>query len=224
MKASLHSRLNLMPPTAAFVLLLAGLWLEARGMKITQSMGATAIPAFCSFALLLAPLWFFAFGTAEAVRARLQSKTVLTLAPAALFLPYLLYSIPLHEFQLRFALALSLLPVGLGALLLSSSRAQRLLWQDVIVLLALAFTLELGLLSGAWPRAGLGSLPKLYLADVALYLYLVARPIHGMGYSFQPHASAFLIAMREWIFYAPFAFGLGFLLHFIRFFPRVHSV
>jgi uncharacterized protein len=224
MKLDLHSRISLLPVTAVFALLLAGFWLEARSLRLIQSMGSAALPAFCSFALLLAPLWFFAFGLAEALRARLQSRTALTLAPAALVLPYLLFAIPLHEFHLRFALALALFPVGLAALLQSSTRAQRLLWHDVVVLLALALTLEMGLLSGAWPRAGLGSVPKLYLADVALYLYLVARPIHGMGYSFQPRASAFLIGLREWLFYAPFAFGLGFSLHFIRFFPRVHSI
>jgi membrane protease YdiL (CAAX protease family) len=45
-----------------------------------------------------------------------------------------------------------------------------------------------------------------------------------MGYSFLPRGSAFLIGAREWLFYLPLALGLGLSLHFIRFFPRTHSV
>ena len=91
------------------------------------------------------------------------------------------------------------------------------------MLLVLALTLELGLLSGAWPHPGLGSLPKLYLCDVALYLYLVVRNVEGVGYCFMPNASAFAIGAREWLYFLPFAFGLGFALHFISFHPRGHS-
>lgn len=210
--------------TAIFALLLAGFWLEAQSLSLTSAMGGAAFPAFLSFALLLLPLWFFAFGMADALRPSLRSKIAITLAPAALALPYLLYAIPMHEFQLRFVIALAVLPMALSAFLQSTPRTQRLLWQDVVVLLTLALTLELRLLSAAWPHPGLGAIPKLYLADVALYLYLVVRPIDGMGYSFRPCGSAFLIGAREWLFYLPFAFGLGFSLHFIHFFPRTHSL
>lgn len=210
--------------TVIFALLLAGFWLEAQSLNLTSAMGGAAVPVFLSFALLLSPLWFFAFGLAEILRAALRSKTALILAPATLALPYLLYAIPMHEFQFKLAIALALLPVALSAFLHWAPRAQRLLWQDVVVLLTLAFTLELRLLSAAWPHPGLGAIPKLYLADVALYLYLVVRPIDDIGYSFQPRGSAFLIGAREWLFYLPFAFGLGFSLHFIHFFPRTHSL
>jgi hypothetical protein len=91
------------------------------------------------------------------------------------------------------------------------------------VLFTLALTLELRLFSGAWPHPGLGSLPKLYLCDVALYLYLVVRGVEGAGYDFAPNAHALAIGVREWLYFSPFAFGLGFALHFIRFYPRVHS-
>jgi hypothetical protein len=207
---------------SVFALLLVGLWFAARSLSLTDRLGTAVGPAFASFALLLAPFWFFGFGVADALRAERRSARVL--APALLALPYLVYAIPLHEFHFRFAFALALLPVGLSALLEFAPQTQKLLWQDAFVLAALALTLELHLLSGAWPLSGLGSFPKLYLADVALYLYLVVRDIPGMGYSFVPRASAILIGIREWLFFAPFGFGLGFLLHFISFFPRAHSV
>ena len=209
---------------AVFVLLLIGFLLEARQAGLTGRLGPAFIPALACFALLLAPLWFFAFGAADDLRAALRSGAARALAPAALGVPYLLFAIPSHEFQFRYALILTLLPVVLSALLELAPRLQKLLWQDVIVLLVLALTLELRLLSGAWPHAGLGSLPKLYLADVALYLYLVVRGIEGMGYSFQPQVSALRIGLREFLFYAPFALLFGLLTHFIRFSPRVHSL
>lgn len=206
-----------------FCVLLIGFWFEAQSLQLTTAMGASVVPVFISFALLLAPLWFFAFGAAAPLRAALRHRLARILAPAALAAPYLLFAIPLHEFSVTCALALAILPIALALLLEFAPHKQRLLWQDVIVLLALALTLELRLLSAAWPHPGLGSLPKLYLADVALYLYLVVRPIEGLGYSFAPHLSAFLIGAREWLFYAPLAFGLGFSLRFIHFYPRAHS-
>jgi uncharacterized protein len=224
MNSTLRSRTpTYLAASVAFALLLVAFWFVARSLSATSGMGAAFVPAFASFAFLLAPLWFFAFGVADHLRAALRSTFALILAPAILALPYLLFSIPLHRFQPGFALALALIPVALSALLTRTSQEPKLLWQDVVVLLVLAFALELGLLSGAWPQPGLGSLPKLYLADVALYLYLVVRPIEGMGYSFVPSSSAFLIGLREWFFYAPFAFGLGFSLRFIKFFPRTHT-
>jgi membrane protease YdiL (CAAX protease family) len=217
-------RRHMLGTSGLFVLLLAAFGAEAWKLGLARGMGAAFLPALLCFALLLAPLWFFAFGAAEPLLAGLRSRIARIVAPAVLALPYLLYAIPLHEFHLRYALALALLPVALSALLEFAPRAQKLLWQDVVVLLVLAFTLELGLFSGAWPRPGLGSLPKLYLADVALYLYLIVRDIDGMGYSFRPQASAFAIGLREFFFYAPFAFAFGFATHFIGFHPRSHSL
>src|SRR6185369_16839140 len=66
----------------------------------------------------------------------------------------------------------------------------------------------------------LGSLPKLYLADVALYVYLVVRRLDRVGYSYIPQVNDFLVGIREWAFFLPFALGLGFATGFIRFIPR----
>jgi len=217
-----HSPRRMLIP-ATFALLLAAFWLELQTLPLARQLAAPLAPAFAGFALLLAPLWFFAFGAAEHLRDWLQVPASRVAAPALLAVPYLLYALPMHEFQWRFALALSLAPVALSGILELAPKLQKLLWQDAVVLLALALTLETGLLSGAWPHPGLGSLPKLYLCDVALYLFLVVRGIEGTGYSFQPSAAAFAIGAREWLYFTPFAFGLGFTLHFIRFYPRSHS-
>jgi hypothetical protein len=204
--------------------LLAAFWLELHSLPLAGQLGTALAPAFAGFALLLAPLWFFAFGAAPRLRPLLHSSAVRLAAPALLVVPYLLFALPMHEFQWRFALAIALEPVILAVILDRAPKIQSLLWQDVVVLLALALTLELGLLSGAWPHPGLGSLPKLYLSDVALYLFLVVRNVEGVGYSFTPSPSAFAIGLREWIYFLPFAFGLGFALRFISFHPRAHSI
>ncbi|HUO61133.1 MAG TPA: CPBP family intramembrane glutamic endopeptidase [Candidatus Acidoferrales bacterium] len=209
---------------AVFALLLGGFWIELHVLPLSRTLTGPMVPAFAGFALLLAPVWFFAFGAAETLRNVLRERWMRIAAPALLTIPYVLYGVAQHEFKWQFAIAMAVAPVVLSAVLEFAPKAQKLLWQDVVVLLALAVTLELRLLSGAWPHSGLGSLPKLYLCDVALYLYLVVRPVEGIGYSFVPRASAFAIGTREWLFFAPFAFGVGFALHFIAFYPRVHSV
>jgi CAAX protease family protein len=222
-EAIAHSPRRLLIPTT-FALLLAAFWLELQTLPLARELSAPLAPAFAGFALLMAPLWFFAFGAADRLRSYFQTPVSRIAAPALLVAPYLLYALPMHEFHWRFALALSLAPVALSGILEFAPKVQKLLWQDVIVLLALALTLELRLLSGAWPHPGLGSLPKLYLCDVALYLFLVVRGIEGTGYSFKPNPVAFAIGAREWLYFTPFAFGLGFALHFIRFYPRSHSL
>jgi hypothetical protein len=136
----------------------------------------------------------------------------------------LIFAIPRREFHWNYALGLTLLPVALAALFEFSMLEQKLAWQDCVALLTIAVVLETRLFGGAWPYNGLGSLPKLYLADVALYLYLVVRPLEGVGYSLIPRLSDLAIGLREWLFFLPLALGLGFALHFIGFFPRHPSV
>lgn len=208
-----------------FALLLGGCWMESQSLALPRPSAFV----FAGFALLLAPLWFFGFGADAPLRVLLQTRCFLdcrvtrVAASALLVVPYLVYALPTGEFQWRFGFALALMPVALSGLLELAPKAQRLLWQDAVVLFALALILELRLFSGAWPHPGLGSLPKLYLCDVALYLYLVVRGVEGVGYSFIPSVNAFAVGVREWVLFTPFAFGLGFALHFISLHPRAHS-
>jgi CAAX protease family protein len=111
------------------------------------------------------------------------------------------------------------LPVALAALLAFSSPLEKFCWQDATVLAVLIATYMLRLLANAWPYPSLTALSKLYIADVALYLYLVVRGLKGMGYSFTTRDS-FLIGLREWFYFLPFGIGLGAALKFIH----LHSV
>jgi membrane protease YdiL (CAAX protease family) len=210
-----------------FALLLYGFWTQVQAFGLAKSLGTHIGSAFTCFALLLAVLWFFGFGihkglqsagTGFQARPLLQATKVLL--PVTLALPYLFFSIPRHEFQFIYFAGLALLPVACSALIEFTQPEQKFTWQDFVILFGIALILELRLFSGAWPYPGLGSLPKLYLADVVLYVYLVVRQLDRVGYSYVPQLNDFLVGIREWAFFLPFALALGFATHFIRFIPR----
>jgi membrane protease YdiL (CAAX protease family) len=216
-------------PALIFLVLLAAFWGEVLRRNLQSQIGGHVLSAFICFGLLLAGEWFFGFGIGEWLARRLsgdslRARLIRVLTPILFVLPYLVFAIPRHTFEFRYLLGMALFPVICASTIEFSSRAQKLLWQDIVVLPALALTLELRVFSGAWPYNGLGSLPKIYLADVALYVYLVVRRIEGMGYSLVPRLDAFVIGLREWVFFLPIALGLGFALHFISFFPRHPSI
>jgi membrane protease YdiL (CAAX protease family) len=187
------------------------------------SLGPHLTPAFASFALLLAPLWFFGFGAGEWLRNSVQSRVLRIFLPVLLGVPYLVFAVPTGNFHWQFATTIFVLPLALAAFLELPALPPRLFWQDAVVLGALVATYMLRGLAGAWPYPGLAALPKLYVADLALYLYIVVRKLEGIGYSFIPTRAACLIGLREWVYFLPFGIGLGAALSFIHFHPRLPS-
>lgn len=188
---------------------------------IGLALGSQIVVAFASFALLLAPLWFFGFGAGEWLRERLSTRSLRILAGAALGIPYLVYAIPSGSFQWSMAVLMFGLPLVLAGLL-ESAPSSKMNWQDGFVLAALVAVFMLKVLMGAWPIR-LEAMSKLYVADVALYLYVVVRGLPGMGYLFVPELRDFLIGLREWLFFLPFGVGLGTALSFTHFHARVPS-
>ncbi len=187
--------------------------------SIGVALGSQLVAAFSSFALLLAPLWFFGFGAGDWLRERLSTRALRVFAGAALGIPYLIYAIPSGNFQWGLAILTLGLPIALRALL-ETSPSSKMSWQDGIVLSTLVAVFMLKVLKGAWPGS-LEAMSKLYVADVALYLYVVVRGLAGMGYSFVPKASDFLIGLRELLFFLPFGVGLGTMLSFTHFHARI---
>lgn len=206
---------------ALYCVLLVIFWEAARFFRLQIPLG----PTLASFALLFAPFWFFGFGFAETIRAHFSST--LRIAASALFvLPYLVFALPLHVFHAGIAAGLIAIPLAVAVLLESvSAERNALQWQDAAALALIAAPILLNLFRSAWPIGGLGGFPKLLFTDVALYGFLVCRglPSDNVGYSFIPRWRDLGIGFREWIFFAPFGIGLGLLLHFIRFIPRVPS-
>jgi hypothetical protein len=98
-----------------------------------------------------------------------------------------------------------------------------MVWRDGVVLAVLALTYMLRLLGTAWPYPGLAAFPKLFIVDVALYLYVVVRRLAGVGYSLLPGLDAVARGLKEWIYFLPFGIGIGLVTGFIHFHPRLPS-
>jgi len=171
--------------------------------------------AFASFALLLAPLWFFGFGAAEPLK-KLVSWAKIFCA-GLLALPCFVFTLGTPDLQPRVALIVIALPVLLAAFLELPKLPQDMTWRDVAALALTVACYFLQWLQGAWPHPALAVFPKLFLADIVLYCFLVIRQLEGSGYSLSPSRSAVMTGLREWAFYLPFAVIIGELTGFIHF-------
>ncbi len=197
-------------------------WLVARFFHL-KALDEYPLSTFLSFALLFAPYWFFGFGAAEPLRARLKTPAARIAASALLALPYFVLEIPRGNLQAAMAAALIAIPVLVTAVLEKWPAPGN--WADLFVLASVGLLIDLGLLTTAWPLrpagvqvwpGGLGGFPKLMMANVALYGYLVVKPIEGMGFDLTPKGSDLKYGLREFLFYAPVVLPLGFLLGFLH--------
>jgi hypothetical protein len=187
------------------------------------ALGGSFRYAFAGFALLLAPLWLFGFGLGDWIAEQLRSRALRILLPGLLGVAPLVFQVRAGNPNWLLTFEMCALPVVLAALLELSVRDPKLVWQDGFVLAVLVALYMLKVFEPAWPYPSLAVLPKLYVADVALYLYAVNRRLEGMGYSFMPSASAAGIGLREWLFFSPLAIGVGLALGFIHFHARLPS-
>ncbi len=210
----------LLAAAALYALLLVAFWYAALYFNMPARIGGHRPSSFAAFALILAPYWFFGFGLADLLTATLKARAARILLPAALAIPYPIFSVPRHEFRWAYLLAWIVIPVFTAALIeyipKSGIAASAFCWQDFIVLSIYFLPVEFGLLRFSFPYSGLGALPKLLLVDAALYSYLVVRRLDRVGYDFRVRLRDLAIGVRECLFYAPFAIGLGIAMHFLR--------
>ena len=199
---------------------------------LAGNLAGAAPYAFASFGLLLAPIWFFGFGAAVRLRDRIRAKWLQITMPGLLVLPYMALAGPTGNFRWSWAAGLLVLPIALAALIANAWRDRtdavltarnELGWRDACVLAVVAALHLLRLLEPAWPYPELAALPKLYLADIVLYVYLVVRWLNGVGYSFIPSLVALRTGFREWLYFLPFGVGLGAALKFTHFHPHLPS-
>jgi hypothetical protein len=197
-----------------YAALIAALWFGFRGSGMGLALGNGFARAFASFALLLAPLWFFGFGLIEPMK-KLPGAAKIP-AAAALAIPYFVFASGTNVFSWRAAVIVIALPVLLAAFLELPKLPQAMTWRDAVVLGIIAATYYMKWLQSAWPPE-LAFLPKLFLADVALYCFLIVRGLEGAGYWLVPSRRAVAVGMREWAFFLPIALILGELTGFIHF-------
>lgn len=203
-----------------FILLLGTFWLIARFFHL-KALQEFPVSTVLSFALLFAPYWFFGFGLASVLRSALPYYSRIACS-SLLTVPYFVLTIPRGTFNWPFAATLILICVLVAAALQYWPAPAN--WADLAVLLLVGLLIDLGLLSTAWPfgtpvsvwPAGLGGFPKMMMANLALYGYLVIKPIDGIGYDLAPRFSDLKTGLREFLFYAPFVLSLGFLLGFLH--------
>jgi len=206
---------------AVYAALMVGLWSGFRSSELALSLGSEFPRAFASFALLLAPLWFFGFGAGEPLK-RLAGWGKIAVA-AMLSVPYFAFAAGTNVFSWRAALIVIAFPVLLAAFLKLPKLPKHMTWRDAAALIVIAATYYLKWLHSAWPPE-LAVLPKLFLADVALYCFFVVRGLEGAGYSFIPTWSAMKVGLREWAFFLPIGVALGELTGFIHFHAAVPRV
>src|SRR5438105_13072881 len=96
---------------------------------------------------------------------------------ALIAVPYFVFAVGSSAFYWRTALVITLYPVLLGAFAEAANPERRMTVRDAILLIVIAATFYMKLLQNAWPSPSLALLPKLYLADVALYCFLVIRKL-----------------------------------------------
>ena len=204
---------------AGYVLLLAAFWFIAQHFGVTERIGAGIAPVFLSFAMLLAPYWGFGFGLDKWLARRLTG-TARTVAPLALLAPYLVFALPAGLFRWDMLLGIAALVMAFP-LLLRGATPDVPGWRDWLVLAILGVSVDLRFFDQAFPLPGLNGMVKLLFVDAGLYGYLVVRPIGGIGFDFRLRRDDWAIGLREFIFYAPIAIGLGFALQFLHFHATV---
>jgi hypothetical protein len=201
-----RKRVALIAAIGIYAVLLAALWSGFRSSELAISLGGGFPRAFASFALLLAPLWFFGFGASEPLK-RMASQSKIAMA-ALLSLPYFAFAAGTNIFSWRATLIVIAFPVLMAAFLEVAQMQKGMTWRDGAALAVIAATYYLKWLQSAWPPE-LAFLPKLFLADVALYCFLVVRGLEGAGYSLIPTWPAVKVGLREWVFFLPVAIALG---------------
>jgi uncharacterized protein len=215
-------RRRLAAGAAVYAALLAVFWWIARFFHL-KVLDEYPLSTLAGFALLFAPYWLFGFRLAPVLQRRLRRGAAQIAAAAMLALPYFVLTLPRGTFHWQVAAVLLAIPVLATAVL--QAWPQPANWADLVVLAVLGLAIDLGLLSHPWPfglrgaelwPAGLGGFPKMMMANVALYGYLVVKPVDGVGYDLVPRLEDWKIGLREFLFYAPIVLTLGFLLGFIH--------
>lgn len=138
---------------------------------------------------------------------------------SVLALPYFVLALGVGSFHVQPALLVIAFPIVI-ALCLSGLENRRMHWRDAAALAALVLMHFTNVLQSAWSPGPQAIFSKLFLADIALYAYLVVRKLVGTGYNLLPTPFALLTGFREWAFYVPLAFVIGELTGFIHFHPQ----
>ena len=158
---------------------------------------------------------FFSARFVSAVRALPTLAQVLL--PALLCVPYLLVAIDRGALSVRWLALYAILPVAMAALMAISRGAgkDRNYWLEFLILAVLGLAVDLRWFERAWP-AHLSVFNKILLLDAGIYAFLAVRQLDGVGFDLRLRLWDIIIGLREFVFFFPFALGLGLELSFLR--------
>jgi len=140
------------------------------------------------------------------------------LLPSLVCVPYLLVSVDRGVFSARWLAVYAILPVAMAAMLrlAGGSRAGRLgYWPEFLILAVLGLAVDLRWFERAWP-AHLSVFNKVLLLDAGIYAFLAIRQLDGVGFDLRLRLGDIAIGLREFLFFLPFALGLGLWLGFLH--------
>ena len=177
------------------------------------------IAAGIALALALIPL--FAFGFAGEACRRWAASLPLAArlsVPALLVVLYLVVAVASHRLATQWTAVYLLAPVLIAALLYAAARLdpkQRGHALDFLVLFPLGLAVDLRWLESAWPP-GMSLIGKLVLLDAGIWGFLAVRQLSGVGFDLRLHWRDWRVGLREFVFYAPLAMGLGLAIGFLH--------
>jgi len=132
---------------------------------------------------------------------------------------YLAYALGTDSFQLLPFLKLAGYVVLPAALMVTIRQPeQRLLWQDVVVILALWLPLDFRWMRDVWgwPHHSLAySMNSLMATSLAVFLFACVRGLKDVGYRCHFQNRDGWIGVRNFLFFAPLAIPIGLLTGFI---------
>ena len=164
-----------------------------------------------------APMIAFGFAGSRIAHFCGRLPLVIRLAlPAVFGVPYALAGTPPHT--TRWLLLYFTLPIAAAVLEWHAKQQdpeQRGDWRDFAILLVLGLAVDLRWLDPAWPER-LRVIGKLIFLDAGLYAFLGIRQLDGVGFDLRVRLDDVTTALRELLFYAPFAISLGFALGFLH--------
>jgi membrane protease YdiL (CAAX protease family) len=133
-----------------------------------------------------------------------------------LYLAYALGTDSLESLPLLKLIVYVLLPSA--ALLTIRQPEQRLLWQDVLVILALWLPLDFRWMRDVWgwPSHSLAyAMNSLLATGLAVFLFVCVRRLEGVGYRCHFEKTDGWIGLRNFLLFAPVAIPIGLLTGFI---------
>jgi len=143
------------------------------------------------------------------------------LSPSLLCVPYLLVSVGRGTFSWMWLALYAFLPVVIAFLLSRPDRARSgrfNCWPEFLILALLGLAVDLRWFERAWPPH-LSAFNKVLLLDAGIYGFIAIRKLDGVGFDLRLRWRDLAIGLREFLFFAPLALGLGLWLHFLHLHP-----